>query len=197
MVVLELELPKPMFTGTPKDIKTDNLELVTGEKRKPFMVPTGTVNISADKEVTSSDDEPIIGELEMVTDGDKEGADGSFVELGPGVQWVQIDLEKEYEIQVILVWHYHAQARVYRDMVIKIANDPDFIKDVKTVFNNDHDHTAGQGIGKDYEYIESSEGKLVDCKGVKGRYVRLYSQGNTTNDMNHMIEAEVFGRPMK
>ena len=45
-----------------------------------------------DKKVTSSDDAPVIGELAMVTDGDKEGADGSYVELGPDKQWVQIDL---------------------------------------------------------------------------------------------------------
>jgi len=29
---------------------------------------------------------------------------------------------------------------------------------------------------------------------VKGRYVRLYSNGNTTNKMNHYIEVEVFGK---
>jgi hypothetical protein len=38
--------------------------------------------------------EPIIGEVEQVTDGDKEGRDGSYVEFGPGKQYVQIDLEK-------------------------------------------------------------------------------------------------------
>ena len=29
---------------------------------------------------------------------------------------------------------------------------------------------------------------------VKGRYVRLYSNGNTSNDTNHYIEVEVYGR---
>jgi hypothetical protein len=35
---------------------------------------------------------------------------------------------------------------------------------------------------------------LIDAKGVKGRYVRLYSKGNTTNKLNHYIEVEVFGK---
>ena len=56
------------------------------------MVAAGTRKLSEGATVTASDEAPIIGELAMVTDGDKEGADGSFVEFGPGVQWVQIDL---------------------------------------------------------------------------------------------------------
>ena len=72
---LELELPKPLFAGTPKQIRTGNLErkAVVPE----IMVPKGTVNVALDKEVTSSDDFPVIGELDYITDGDKEGADGS------------------------------------------------------------------------------------------------------------------------
>ena len=41
--------------------------------------------------------------------------------------------------------------------------------------------------------IIRSEGKLFDPKGAKGRYVRLYSNGNTTNDLNHYVEVEVYG----
>ena len=44
-------------------------------------------------------------------------------------------------------------------------------------------------------YIETHFGKLIDAKGVKGRYVRLYSNGNTTNKFNDYIEVEVFGKP--
>ena len=43
--------------------------------------------------------------------------------------------------------------------------------------------------------MESRFGKLIDAEGSHGRYVRLYSKGNTANDMNHYIEVEVFGRP--
>ena len=41
------------------------------------------------------------------------------------------------------------------------------------------------------------EGKLVDAKGSRARYVRLYSKGNNANELNHYVEVEVFGRPAK
>ena len=50
----------------------------------------------------SSDDFPVIGEIEMITDGDKEASDGSFVELGPFQQDVTIDLGEEYKIYAIV-----------------------------------------------------------------------------------------------
>ena len=37
------------------------------------------------------------------------------------------------------------------------------------------------------------EGKLIDAKGVKARYVRLFSNGNNANKLNHYVEVEVFG----
>ena len=192
-VVLKLKLPKPMFVGTPRNIRSPNLEKITGKSRKPFYVPKNTNLLSLNKEVTASDTEPVIGETEQVTDGDKEGEDGSYVEYGPGKQWVQIDLEKSANLFAILVWHYHSQARVYHDVIIQISEDKDFIKDVKTVFNNDHDNSSGLGIGKDKEYIEVNEGRLINPKGVKARYIRLYSNGNTSNEMNHIVEVEIYG----
>ncbi|HXD00826.1 MAG TPA: hypothetical protein VN048_15905, partial [Verrucomicrobiae bacterium] len=89
----------------------------------------------------------------------------------------------------------HSQARVYFDVVAQVSDDPAFTKDVTTIFNNAASNELGLGAGKDLDYIESFEGKLIDAKGVKGRYVRLYSKGNTTNKMNHYTEVEVFGKP--
>ena len=89
---LKLKLPKPMFIGTPTNIKSPNLEPVTGKSRGPFMVPAGTKLLSLKRPVTSSDSAPVIGELDMITDGEKEGGDGYFIELGPGKQWAQVDL---------------------------------------------------------------------------------------------------------
>ena len=196
LVPLKLELPKPLFVGTPKNIRSANLEKSRGgKKRPPFLAPAGLKNVAIDKPITSSDEEPIIGELELITDADKEGHDGCYVELGPGLQHVQIDLEEEYQIYAIALWHYHQQARVYRDVVVQTAADPDFIMDVKTVFNNDHDNSAGLGIGKDKEYIETYEGRVIGAKGVKTRYIRLYSKGNTSSDQNHYIEVAVYGKP--
>ncbi|MCX6572129.1 MAG: discoidin domain-containing protein [Candidatus Aminicenantes bacterium] len=195
--VLKIQLPKPMFVGTPKNIRTPNLETITGKPRGPFMVPVGTVLLSAGKPVAASDKEPVIGEIAFVTDGKKSGEDGYYVEFGPMLQWVQIDLGKSQELHAIVAWHYHSQARVYRDVVVQVSDDKDFISGVTTVFNNDHDNTSGLGAGKDKEYIETFDGKLFDPKGVKARYVRLTSGGNTSNDMNHYVEVEVYGIPAK
>jgi hypothetical protein len=196
-VELKLQLPKPMFIGTPTNIKSPNLEAVTGKSRAPFMVPAGTKLLSLKKVVKASDTQPVIGELDMITDGEKEGGDGYFVELGPSKQWVQVDLGASYALQAILAWHYHSQARVYRDVIVQVSDDKDFLKGVQTIFSNDHDNSSGQGVGKDKEYIEVAEGRLFDPKGVKGRYVRMYSNGNTTNDLNHYVEIEVYGTPAK
>lgn len=199
-VPINIELPKPMFVGTPQDTKVENLEKPLGKPRPPFLAPEGTKNVAAGKPISGSDEEPIIGELEMITDGDKEAADGSYVELGPLVQQVTIDLEGMYEIYAIVVWHYHKQARVYFDVVVQVADDKDFITNVKTVFNNDIDNSAGLGVGKDMHYTETNEGKLIDLVSqgnIKARYVRLYSNGNTSNDLNHYIEVEVYGKPVE
>jgi hypothetical protein len=193
---LKLQLPKPMFIGTPTNIKSPNLEVVTGKSRGPFMVPVGTKLLSLKRTVKASDMQPVIGELDMITDGEKEGGDGYFVELGPGKQWVQVDLGKPYSLHAVLVWHYHSQARVYRDVIVQGSDDKDFLRGVQTIFNNDHDNTSGLGAGKDKEYIEVAEGRLVDPKGVRARYLRFYSNGNTTNDLNHYVEIEVYGTPI-
>jgi hypothetical protein len=196
-VALPLELPKPLFVGTPVPINVPNLEKPLGSKRPDLMVPAGTVLLSRDKSVTSSDAFPIIGDLEFITDGEKAGSDGTFVELGPAIQWVQIDLEQSAAINAIALWHFHAQARVYHDVVVQISDDPEFKSGVTTVFNNDHDNSSELGGGKQQAYIETNEGKLIEVAGVKGRYVRLYSNGNTTDELNHYVEVEVFGIPAK
>jgi hypothetical protein len=46
-------------------------------------------------------------------------------------------------------------------------------------------------------YVETHEGKLIDAKGITGRYVRLHSRGNTDNEFNHYIEVEVYGKAVK
>ncbi|MCC5876379.1 MAG: hypothetical protein JJU11_09205, partial [Candidatus Sumerlaeia bacterium] len=166
--------------------------------RQPFRVPEGVAVISRDKTVTSSDDFPIIGELEMITDGNKEGGDGNFVELGPGPQWVQIDLEEPHLIYGLTVWHFHSQARVYKDVVVQIADDEDFIENVRTIYNNDHDNSSGLGIGADKEWVETNEGRLIRTETPKvAQYVRLHSNGSTASPMNHFTEVEIYGKKIE
>jgi hypothetical protein len=194
-VPLKTQLPRPLFVGTPVPLNMPNLELPMRGKRPDFMVPAGTLNLAKGKKVTSSDNNPVVGTLDLVTDGDKAGDEGSWVELGPGKQWVQIDLAKSANIYAILVWHFHSQARVYRDVVVQVSNDPTFKSGESTIFNNDFKGELGAGVGKDLNYVETYQGKLIDAKGANGRYVRLYSNGNTTNKLNDYIEVEVWGKP--
>jgi hypothetical protein len=194
---IDLNLPKAVFTGTPQNINVTNLEKPLGKPRPPFLAPAGTENVAVGKPVISSDEEPIIGEIEMITDGDKEATEGSYVELGPFVQTITIDLEATYELYAIVFWHYHKQPRVYFDVVVQASDDPDFIENVTTLFNNDIDNSAGLGTGKDKHYVETAEGRLVDAKAVHARYVRLVSNGNSNNDLNHYVEVEVYGKQLK
>ena len=194
LIPIELELPKAMFVGTPTNMSIEKLEKPLGKPRPAFLAPKGVTNVALGKSVASTDDMPIIGDIEYITDGDKDADEGYFVELGPFTQHVTIDLEKKYDIYAVVVWHFHKQARVYFDVVVQVADDAEFTKNVKTIFNNDLNNSSGQGKGEDWHYVETAEGKLIDAKGVEGQFVRLYSKGNNSNDLNHYIEVEVYGK---
>ncbi|MBT3479967.1 MAG: hypothetical protein HN457_00845 [Opitutales bacterium] len=187
-----VEFPPPFLIGTPVQVNLPHLE-DAGAPAPVIMAPKGTINIAKDKEVTSSDDFPIIGDLSYATDGDKESEEGYFVELAPGLQWIQVDLEKSSTVYGVSMWHFHTQKRAYNDVILQISDDEAFKTGVTTVFNNDHDNSSGLGKGADKAYLETNKGKLIDARGIKGQYVRLYSAGNTSNEMNHVVEVEVYG----
>ena len=189
---LKVEVPKPLFGGTPRPISLANLE-PANTKRPDIMVSSDVKLLSKGKKVTSSDSLPVIGELSFITDGDKTGIDGAYVELGPNTQWVQVDLGSTAKIAAVAVWHFHSQARVYHDVVIQISDDAEFKKGVTTIFNTDDDNSSKLGKGSDKSYVETNNGRVLDAKGANGRYVRLYSNGNTSDELNHYCEVEVFG----
>ncbi len=196
MEPLKLELPQPTFSGTPLTYESPILE-ITFKDRPPFMAPKGLKNVAAGKPVTSSDKKkPYMGKLEMITDGKKEAEEDNIVELRGGPQYVQIDLGAPQELFAILIWHFFAYDRVYHDVIVQLADDAEFTKNVRTIFNNDQDNSAKLGVGKDKEYVDKYEGRLFDAKGQKARYVRMYTNGNSTDDLNHYIEVEIFGRPV-
>lgn len=196
MVPLQLKLPKPVFSGTPATAPPGTkLEKPTGKPRAVPLVPKGTVNLALNKKVTASC-KAFNGNLEQITDGDKEARDETVVELKPRLQWVQVDLGASHPIYEILFWHWHQEPIICHDVVVQVSNDPNFIDGVTTLFNNDQDNSAGLGIGTDLEYWETNEGKLVHANGVKARYVRLYSRGSTYRDqLNRYTEIEVYGLP--
>lgn len=165
--------------------------------RPPFMVPKGTTNVALNKKVTTSAKEVIIGKLSMITDGIKQESRNylPLVELAEtGLQYITIDLGAEYNLYAILIWHFYLMNPVYYDVIVQVANEPEFKRDVVTLFNNDHDNSAGMGYGKDKNYVEMPEGKLIDANGNKARYVRLYSNGSCSHEFNHYVEVEVYGK---
>ena len=70
MVEVKLELPKPVFAGTPKNIPPGTtVQKPTGKPRTPLTAPAGATNVALNKKVTSSDSDPVVGKLDLVTDG--------------------------------------------------------------------------------------------------------------------------------
>ena len=159
--------------------------------------PPGLKNLAPGSKITCSDKNVPADSLAKLTDGDKEASDQSIIFLRKGTQWVQLDLGSPQEIFAVVIWHAHNMAKVYHDVIVQVADDPDFIENVRTVFNNDNDNTSGLGVGTNREYFETYEGKLIDAKGIKARYIRFYSKGSTESALNEYTELEVFGRPAK
>jgi hypothetical protein len=196
---LPLKLPLPTLKGTPEDLPQGaNVEPLTDKLRAPFLAPKGASNVALNKKVTASDKNPFIGQLSQITDGSKEAFDNEVVEMRKGVQWVQVDLGEVCDIYAVVVWHDHRLIQAYRSVVVQAADDPDFIDNVTTLFNNDTENVAGLGIGFDKQYFETQQGKLIPVKGtLRARYLRFYSRGSNSTAINSYQEIEVYGQPVK
>lgn len=196
-VAIRFELPPPHSSGTPKEIKSDNLEpdRGPGKLRPPIMVEAEYAKkLTTEETPVTVSEEAVTGDNEYVVDGDKTPDATSMLQLPGGLQWVQLDLGAEHVISAVCVWHDQGDERVYKDMVVQISNDATFAKGVTTIFNNDHDNSAKLGKGTDKEYRERNDGRPIDAKLTKGRYVRCYSNGSTSEPVNNYIEIEVFGK---
>ena len=194
-VPLVLKLPPPAFKGTPKDLQLSSfVEPLSDKPRPPMMVPPGLKNLAKEAKLTSSDKNANSSVLEKITDGDKEASDQSIIFLRKGTQWVQMDLGAPAELFAIVIWHAHNTAKVYHAVVVQLSDDPDFLKDVRTIFNNDQLNASGLGVGTDREYFETFEGKLINAKGIEARYIRFYTRGSTESALNEYTEIEVYGR---
>ena len=180
-----------------RDIRSANLEpFRNGKSRPPILVPTGATNLlSRGCAVTSSTPNPTQGTLSAITDGDKNAVweDPTIVRLGTGIQWVQIDLGSTQHVCGVCIWRHHCLPQIYKDMIVRISSDPEFITDVTTVFNNDHDNSSCMGQGTDKEYVETPDGRPIPVPGIRARYVRVYSNGYTDSKANCYTEIEVYG----
>lgn len=195
LVEMTIEYP-PASAGLAADIPPgSSAEPPTRIPPPTLLVPPGTENVALGRPVTASDAEPILGTLEMVTDGDRLPGAGHYVELGPFLSWVQVDLGDRYDIHAVAIWRNYAQPGVYKDMVVQVSDDPAFETGVTTVFNNDRDNSAGFGEGTDREYVETFQGKVIEVRQTAGRYVRVTADGTYMNPMSHYVEVEVYASP--
>ena len=97
-----------------------------GQPRAPLMVPPGLRNLAPGSSITCSDKNVPTDNLAKLTDGDKEASDQSIIFLRKGTQWVQMDLGSRQEIFALVIWHAHNMAKVYHDVIVRVADDPDF-----------------------------------------------------------------------
>jgi len=189
-------LPKPTFEGTPVDVRSPHREAYRGDgvPPPPLLVPKGTRLLSSGCAVTSSDARAKKPELALVTDGDKRYSPSAYLELAPGAQWIRLDLGTNAGIYAVCLWRERPEQCVYRDTVVQVSDDPAFAAGVTTLFNNDYDDSAGLGKGADKEYYEDYFGRRVAGNGVRARYVRVTSNGNTSDPYNRFTEIEVYGK---
>ena len=196
LVPLKIELPTPVFAGTPKEAPAGvDVEPTPKEPPPPLMVPPDVHNVAPASKISSSDHGASAANLAKITDGNKGADSDSIVMLRKGLQWVQFDLGSPQEIFAIVFWHAHDIAKVYRSVIVQVADDADFTTNVRTLYNNDRANTAGLGAGTDRQYFESYLGRIVNAKGARGRYVRLYSHGSTDSALNEYTEVEIYARP--
>ncbi len=185
--------------GYPKNlVKPDNLR---EEVRRPaFMVPPGLVNLALNRPVTTGmEEEPIIGELAQLVDGVKKSGEFDFVEMDPGPQWVQVDLGGPRTVHCIVVWHYYKNPVIYNDVIVQVADDPEFSQNVRTLFNNDADNSTGLGPGTDTAYFARWWGELVDTRGpgkegTRLRCIRVYTNGGCGGEDTRFVEIQAFGK---
>jgi hypothetical protein len=196
---LPLVLPEPALKGTPPNLPTNTTAEPLSSKMPPvFFAPKGVANVALHKPVSASDSNLITGDLTQITDGKKGAYEENVVTLRRGLQWVQVDLQGEFNLYAIVLWHDFTTPTVYRDVIVQVSDDPDFKTGVTTLFNTDQKNTAGFGLGTDREYFDNpltGAGKLIDAKGTRARYVRCYSHGNSDNALNTYIEVEAYGLP--
>jgi hypothetical protein len=199
LVPLKITRPLPVFCRreNTKLRNSPDIDVPPDPNRVPMRVPRGTANVALERPVTVSNPDAItVGTPDLVTDGIKEGTEGNWIETDGGLpRWVQIDLGETATLHAIALWHQCADERAYHDVIVQACDRPRFDRDVTTLFNNDADNSAKLGKGTDREYVETDNGKLIDAKGVRARYVRLHSHGSTSDDWNHLTEVEVYGTP--
>lgn len=195
-VPIPLHLPLQPIGSWPIAPPPDTgVEKPTGKPRPHFLAPRGVTNLALHRPVTGSAPVPVQGTYGLATDGSKEVGETNVLVLPKGRQWIQIDLGQVHSIYAIVVWRNYERPYIYRNVVVQIADDPEFRVNARTLFNNDQDGFQDLGVGHDLGYFESYEGKLIDVNGQQARCLRVYSRGSHDEPLNYYREIEIYGLP--
>jgi predicted RecA/RadA family phage recombinase len=173
------------FYGNPWHASTPSIGAIQYEAAAP-------ANVSAGRAPTYSSNN-VLYETSPSTLTD--GAATYYVGVGDANEsvYAQIDLGAIYDVSKVKMWHFFADGRTYKDVIVQLSQTADFSSYVTTVFNNDKDNSAGQGYGVNAEYAEGAGGKTVSFQPISARYVRFWIGGNHTDPYNQFVELQVYG----
>lgn len=118
------------------------------------------------------------GAYELLTDGQTE-SDPCL----DGPTWVQIDLQGQFWIDTIKLWHYYVDGRTYHDNKVALSDSGDFLGEEIVVFDTN---------GGDDEYPETAEGKTITFDPIEAQYIRAWVGGSTANQWSHWVELQAF-----
>lgn len=156
-----------------------------------FVVMGPNVNFAAGNLATNATVTGVtVGQETRVKDGTIASASTNLATL-TGTS-ATLDLGGQYYINGLNVWHNFSDGRTFRDVIFEIADNSQF-NNSTIVYNADATNVLGKGAGSDPEYAETGAGKLVQFAPVAGRYIRLWSNGNSVDGGNTLAEVEVYG----
>ncbi len=149
------------------------------------MVPPGVVNLAVGRPaISSSDEEPILGEWRQVTDGCKTSKDWGYVEPMPDQEWVRVDLGRTCTIYGVAVWHHHKEPKGRNEVVVQVSDDPSFAEYPSMPFEEGGTMPGRSG------HAGASDGRTAE---KRGRYVRVWSREGAVRDPVRLVEIEVYG----
>ncbi len=196
---LEPERPKQLTTASPAPPPGwpgENIDFESWKRYRNVVIAEGCRLLSHHCPVKVSDPE-ILGDPQWITDGVRSSEDGNFVDMAPGKQWMLIDLGASREIHCVWLWLNHKIPWVsYKDVIVQITDQPDApgAPGTVTVLNTDTDGSSGIGKGIDSGWVEDIHGRPITFPPVKGRYVKVWTNGRTSDDVNHFTEVAVYGK---
>jgi hypothetical protein len=125
-VVLKTKLPPPLFVGTPVPLNVPNLEPPTKGKRPDFYGSRRHHQPGQEQEGHRQRQQSRRGHAGH----DRRWRQGRQRRLMGGA-WARQTMGADRpgegaNIYAVLVWHFHSQARVYRDVVVQVSDDPTF-----------------------------------------------------------------------